>query len=126
MNLENKQKTASKTILVVEDSKFMSRRIMETLKNAGHNIIGNAKNGTEAVNMYREYRPDIVTMDVTMKGKDGISAAIDILDIDPGANIIFLTILNDPEIKQKMLNLGARGVVNKKNTQEILDLIRDI
>ena len=115
-----------KTILVVEDSKFMSRRIIETLKNAGHNIIANAKNGIEAVSLYKEFRPDIVTMDVTMKGKDGISAAIDILNIDPGANIIFLTILNDPKIKDKIMNLGARGVVNKKNTQEILDLIERI
>jgi len=126
MNSENIRSKDAKTILVVEDSKFMSRRIIETLKNAGHNIIANAKNGIEAVSLYKEFRPDIVTMDITMKGKDGISAAIDILNIDPGANIIFLTILNDPKIKDKIMNLGARGVVNKKNTQEILDLIERI
>ncbi len=126
MNLENSDKKGTKTILVVEDSKFMSRRIIETLASAGHNIVANAKNGNEAVNLYMEYRPDIVTMDVTMKGKDGISAATDILNIDPEANIIFLTILNDPKIKEQMMNLGARGVVNKKNTQEILNVIENI
>ncbi len=126
MNRENSDKKGTKTILVVEDSKFMSRRIIETLSSAGHNIVANAKNGNEAVSLYMEYRPDVVTMDVTMKGKDGISAATDILNIDPEANIIFLTILNDPKIKEQMMNLGARGVVNKKNTQEILNVIEDI
>lgn len=112
-----------KKVMVVEDSQFMRRRIVETLRKAGHFIIADAKNGTEAISLYQEHHPDVVTMDVTMKGKDGISAAKDILDLDPGAKIIFLTILNDPQIQKEMIAIGARGVVNKKNTQNILDLI---
>ncbi len=112
-----------KKILVVEDSQFMRKRIIETLEKAGHTVVANAKNGVDAVDLYKKYSPDVVTMDVTMKGKDGISAARDIFKIDPEARIIFLTILNDPGIHREMINLGAQGVVNKKNTAEILNLI---
>ncbi len=112
-----------KKVLVVEDSQFMRKRIIETLESAGHTVVANAKNGADAVALYKEVNPEVVTMDVTMKGKDGISAARDILKIDPDARIIFLTILNDPSIHREMMNIGARGVVNKKNTAEILKLI---
>ncbi len=113
----------SKRILVVEDSQFMRRRIVETLEKAGYAIVADVNNGTEAVSLYQQYKPDLVTMDVTMQGKDGLTAAAEILRYDPEAKIIFLTILNDPEIREKMLKIGAFGVVNKKNAQEVLDLI---
>ena len=55
-----------KTILIVDDSSIMRKMIKETLKSAGHDVIGEAKNGSDAVALYKRMKPDLVTMDITM------------------------------------------------------------
>jgi two-component system chemotaxis response regulator CheY len=69
-------------VLVVDDSGFMRKRIVEELKAQGHSVVGEAKGGNEAVELYRTLRPDLVTMDITMRDKDGITAQ-EILSEDP-------------------------------------------
>jgi two-component system chemotaxis response regulator CheY len=96
-------------VLVVDDSGFMRKRIVEELKAQGHSVVGEAKGGNEAVELYRTLRPDLVTMDITMRDKDGITAAKEILSEDPDANILFLTILNDEKYKAEAEKLGGPG-----------------
>ena len=64
-----------KSILIVDDSSIMRKMIKETLKTAGHDVIGEAKNGDDAVALYKTLKPDLVTMDITMRGMDGFEAA---------------------------------------------------
>ena len=115
-----------KKILVVDDSSFTRKRIIKTLAAGGHEIIGEAKNGIEAVQSYKEQKPDLVTMDVTMRDKDGITAAREILSFDPEANIIFVSILEDDRCKEDIEQMGAVGYVSKKNYRDILKLIEKI
>jgi two-component system chemotaxis response regulator CheY len=113
-------------VLVVDDSGFMRKRIIEELRGQGHSIVGEARSGSEAVEMYKTLRPDLVTMDITMRDIDGITAAKEILGEDPKANILFLTILQDEKYKVEAEKLGAKGFINKTDHQSIARFIQEM
>ncbi len=110
----------AKRVLVVDDSNLMRHCIVACLAGAGHSVVGKARDGGEAVALYRELLPDVVTMDVTMRGKDGIAAAREILDFDPGASIVFYTLLDEPGIAKHLKELPVRNVIRKGDEVELL------
>jgi two-component system chemotaxis response regulator CheY len=112
-----------KTILVVDDSSIMRKMIKQTLIGAGHTVVGEAKSGDDAVALYKDLKPELVTMDITMRGMDGIAAAKAILSLDPAARIIMLSNLDEDKFSQEATQVGAKGYINKHKTAEILDLI---
>ncbi|BBO72488.1 response regulator [Desulfosarcina alkanivorans] len=112
-----------KTILVVDDSSIMRKMIKQTLMGAGHTVVGEAKSGDDAVALYRRLKPELVTMDITMRGMDGIAAAKAILAHDPGARVIILSNLDEDRFSKEAAQIGAKGYINKHKTAEILDLI---
>lgn len=112
-----------KRILVVEDSTMMRRVIMKVLKEAGHEIVGEASSGTDAINMYQELKPDIVTMDITMRGMDGLTASKEIMAIDSEAKILILSNLDEDKYRDEVNSIGAIGLVNKHQTDQILELL---
>jgi two-component system chemotaxis response regulator CheY len=111
-------------VLVVDDSGFMRKRIVQDLTGHGHEVVGEAKSGAEAVEMYSALKPDVVTMDITMRDKDGITAAREILGNDPDARIIFLTILKDEKYKAEARELGAVGFFNKADPVSIVEALK--
>ncbi len=113
----------SKRILIADDSAFMRKRIKETLENNGHQVIGEAQDGDEAFVKYGELKPDIVTMDITMRGKDGLTATKEILQAYPEAKVILLTMLRDDEYRNLAQSIGAKGFVVKNEIEEVLNLI---
>ncbi len=112
-------------VLVVEDSGFMRKRICEEISSHGHSIVGEAKSGNEALQMYRSLKPDLVTMDITMRDKDGITAAKEILGEFPDAKILFLTILKDEKYREEAERLGAIGFLNKTDHSGITHVIEE-
>jgi two-component system, chemotaxis family, chemotaxis protein CheY len=116
-------KKMGKRILIVDDSSIMRKMITKTLKAGGHTIVGEAKNGKEAVALYKELKPDLVTMDITMREMDGFAAAKEILSDDPDAQIIFVSNLDEKKYGEDATQLGAMGYVSKNKTQKLLDLI---
>ncbi|MHC4455608.1 MAG: response regulator [Planctomycetota bacterium] len=115
----------SKRILIVDDSSMMRKMISKILAPGGHTIVGEAKNGTEAVELYKSLKPDLVTMDITMRGMDGFTAAKEILNMDDKAQIIFLSNLDEDKYGQDAQRLGAVGYVNKHKSRELLDIIEN-
>ena len=113
----------SKKVLIVDDSSIMRKMIRNTLENEKHQVVGEAKNGKDAVEMYKTLNPDLVTMDITMREMDGFAAAKEILGFDTNAKIIFLSNLDEDKYSEDVKRIGAIGYVNKHNTREILDLI---
>jgi two-component system, chemotaxis family, chemotaxis protein CheY len=113
-------------VLVVDDSGFMRKRIVEELRALGHSVVGEAKGGNEAVELYRTLRPDLVTMDITMRDKDGITAAKEILGEDPQAKIVFITILKDEKYKAEAEKLGAKAFLNKADTSQIAKALQEM
>jgi len=112
-----------KRILIVDDSSLMRKMIRKTLEPSGHEIVGEATNGQDAVEMYKTLKPDFVTMDVTMRGVDGFMAAKTILNYDDAARIIFLSNLNKEQYSKDAASIGAIGYVNKHKSRQILDLL---
>jgi two-component system, chemotaxis family, chemotaxis protein CheY len=113
-------------VLVVDDSGFMRKRIVEELKLHGHSVVGEAKSGEEGIQLYKSLQPDLVTMDITMRDKDGITAAKEILTHDPKAAILFLTILKDEKYRIEAEKIGAKGFLNKTDHMSIAQFINEM
>lgn len=77
-------------------------------------VVGTGANGNDAVSLYAEHAPDIALLDIQMPGRDGLSAAREILERDPAARVVFLTTFSDDEYIVSALKLGARGLDNKE------------
>lgn len=110
-------------ILIVDDSSIMRKMIRKTLESGAHSVVGEAKNGKDAVELYKQLNPDFVTMDITMRDMDGFAAAKEILKYDADAKIIFLSNLDEDKYSQDAKSIGAKGYVNKHNAKAIIDLI---
>ena len=101
------------SVLIVDDAKFMRTLVKDALVPSGHDIVGEAENGNEAVDLYKKLNPDLVTMDITMREKDGIEAAEEILKLDPQAKIIMVTALGQENLLTKAIKLGVKDFVVK-------------
>jgi len=115
---------SKKRILIVDDSSMMRKMITKVLSiRGGHTIVGEAKNGVEALELYKALKPDLITMDITMGEMDGLSAAREILNFDSDAHILFLSNLDKDKYGDDIESIGAVGFVNKHKSQDILDVI---
>jgi two-component system, chemotaxis family, chemotaxis protein CheY len=99
-------------IMIVDDSAFMQNRLVKALSVGGYKTI-TASDGYDAVRLYRENAPDVVLMDVTMPGSDGLDALAEICQMDSGARVIMLTALNQEIIVRQAMSIGARSFLTK-------------
>lgn len=114
-------------ILVVDDSIVMRKNIIGILTQAGHTIVGEAMNGGQAHLMYRTYLPDLVTMDITMPGLNGIEAVKLIIKDYPDAKIIMVSALNQRNMVLQALELGAKHYLIKPVTPDaVLTVIQKV
>ncbi len=102
-----------KKILIVDDATFIRTMVKDILVPKGYEIAGEATNGNEAMKKYEELKPDLVTMDITMKEKDGLEAARDILFKYPDARIIMVTALGQEKMLVDSIKLGVKDFVVK-------------
>jgi two-component system, chemotaxis family, chemotaxis protein CheY len=100
-------------VLVVDDAAFMRKMVSDALAGGGHEIVGEAGNGQEAVQRYAELRPDVMTLDITMPEKDGISALKEIIASDPGAKVVMCSALGQESKVLESIRLGAKDFVVK-------------
>lgn len=104
---------SGKTVLIVDDVYFMRNLLKKELKEAGYEVVGEAKNGREGIQYYFELRPDIVTMDIKMPDMSGIEVTKQILSKDPNAKILAISGNTDEKIKQEILDAGALDYLQK-------------
>jgi two-component system chemotaxis response regulator CheY len=100
-------------VLVVDDAAFMRKMVSDALSGGGHEIIGEAANGAEAVQRFQELRPDVMTLDITMPEKDGLAALKEIIAVDPGAKVIMCSALGQESKVLESIKLGAKDFVVK-------------
>ena len=100
-------------ILVVDDAAFMRKMVADALTRGGHEVVGEAGNGLEAVARYQELKPEVTTLDITMPEKDGISALREIIELDPSAKIIMCSALGQESKVLESIKLGAKDFVVK-------------
>jgi two-component system chemotaxis response regulator CheY len=100
-------------VLVVDDAAFMRKMVSDALSGGGHEIVGEAANGAEAVQRFQELRPDVMTLDITMPEKDGLTALREIIAVDPGAKVIMCSALGQESKVLESIKLGAKDFVVK-------------
>lgn len=106
------------TILVVDDSSFARKRLKQTFENAGHTVVGSAANGEQALSLYSQLQPEVVTLDYLMVGKDGMQVLKEIIDQDPNARVIVISGSGNHAIESEFLSAGAMVYVEKLNNQD--------
>jgi two-component system chemotaxis response regulator CheY len=114
------------TVLIVDDSAFM-RNLLQQLLDGEHRVVGEAENGVEAVELYRELDPDVVTMDVVMPIRDGIEATEAIKGEDPEARVVMCTSVGQEEKMRAAVEAGADGYITKPfQKPNVLEAIADV
>lgn len=107
-------------IVVVDDDKLVSlslKTILESTRKITVTAIGSS--GEEAITLYREYKPDVMLMDIRMEGMSGIEAGELLLKEYPAAKILYLTTFSDDEYIIKALHMGAKGYILKQDFEGI-------
>ena len=114
-------------ILIVDDASFMRGSLKFIVENAGHEVVGLAKNGREALELYKKLKPDLVTLDILMDEMDGFSALTAFRDLDHEAKVIMVTALGQDEKQAEARKLGASGYIRKPFTMtDISDEIEKV
>ncbi len=113
-----------KSVLIVDDSEVMREMIKDALTENGFAVIGEAKDGDEALVKYKELKPAIVTMDVVMPSKHGIDAIKTIMEHDSNAKIVVISGLHQKSLVMDALDAGARDYIIKPFESE--DLVATI
>ncbi|ROR27332.1 two-component system chemotaxis response regulator CheY [Mobilisporobacter senegalensis] len=109
-----------KKVLIVDDAQFMRLAIRNILEKNQFEVAGEAANGIEAIQKYKELKPDIVTMDLTMPEMTGIEALKAIMEYDRGAKVVVVSALGqEVQIKEAVIN-GARSFIVKPIKEEHL------
>ncbi len=100
-------------VLVVDDAVFMRKVVSDALVAGGHEVVGEGSNGVEAVERFRELRPELTTLDITMPEKTGLEALAEIIAIDPNAKVLMCSALGQESKVIEALKLGAKNFVVK-------------
>ena len=116
-----------KRVLVVDDAIFMRNTLKDVFVAAGFEIAGEAQHGIEAVDRYKQLKPDLVTMDIVMPYKSGIEATRDIVKADPGADIVMCSALGQENLVMEAIEAGAADFIIKPFKQdEVLAVVRKV
>jgi two-component system chemotaxis response regulator CheY len=111
-------------VLVVDDAAFMRKVVSDALNGGGHEVIGEASNGAEAVARYQELQPELMTLDITMPEMDGLTALKEIIAIDPSARIIMCSALGQESKVLEAIKAGAKDFVVKPfKADRVLDAV---
>ncbi|WP_128894231.1 response regulator [Longirhabdus pacifica] len=104
---------SKKKILIVDDAAFMRMMIKDILENNGYDVVGEANDGTQAVEKFKDLRPDLITLDITMPDMDGIAALKEIKSIDPEAKVIMCSAMGQQAMVVDAIQAGAKDFIVK-------------
>lgn len=117
-----------KKVLVVDDAKFTRNMLKNIINKTEYSeVIGEASNGNEAIDLYKKLKPDLVTLDLVMPEKGGIETTEDIIKIDKNAKIVIVSALGQEALVLEAAKKGAKDFIQKpfKSTQ-VLDVMERI
>ncbi|OEH91272.1 response regulator [Bacillus solimangrovi] len=100
-------------ILIVDDAAFMRMMIKDILTKNGFEVVGEAPDGAQAVEKYKEHMPDLVTMDITMPEMDGITSLKKIRKINPDAKVIMCSAMGQQAMVIDAIQAGAKDFIVK-------------
>jgi len=100
-------------ILIVDDSAFARNSLELIIESSGHEVVGRAANGAEAVSLFCSLQPELVTLDYLMTGETGDEVLEKLIRIDPGVRVIMISGMADPGIRDQALQAGAKYFLAK-------------
>ncbi len=100
-------------VLIVDDAAFMRMMIKDILSKNGYEVVGEANDGSQALEKFKDLRPDLVTMDITMPEMDGISALKEIKKIDGDAKVIMCSAMGQQAMVIDAIQAGAKDFIVK-------------
>lgn len=103
----------AKRILVVDDAAFMRMMIKDILTKNGFEVVAEAADGAQALEKYKEFTPDLVTMDITMPEMDGITSLKEIKKINPNAKVIMCSAMGQQAMVIDAIQAGAKDFIVK-------------
>jgi two-component system, chemotaxis family, chemotaxis protein CheY len=102
-----------KRIVIVDDSLFLIQQLTAFMEEVmGYTVVGRGSDGNQAVALYREHKPDLITLDITMPNKDGMEALEEILAEFPDANAMMISAIRGQEMT-KCIKMGAKAYMEK-------------
>ena len=114
-------------ILIVDDAAFMRMIIKDILTKNGYEVVGEAANGIQAVELYKAHNPDLVTMDITMPEMDGIEAVKQIKAVNPGAKVIMCSAMGQQSMVMDAIKAGASDFIVKPfQADRVLEAVKKI
>lgn len=114
-------------ILIVDDASFMRMVIKDILVRAGYEVTGEAKDGKEAVENYKNLKPALVLLDITMPEMDGIAALKEIMAFDPGAKVIMCSAMGQSSMVIESIQVGAKDYIVKPfQADRVLEAVRKV
>lgn len=117
----------SKRVLVVDDSVFMRDIIKDIFAAGGFSVVGEAGNGVEAVEKYKELKPDLVTMDLVMPYRNGIDATREILRTDAKALVVMCSALGQETMVMEAIEAGAVDfIVKPPRAEDVLAVVKKV
>lgn len=112
-------------ILVVDDAAFMRMMIRDILSKNGFEVVGEAQDGAQAIEKYKELKPDLTTMDITMPEKDGIAALKEIKQMDPNAKVIMCSAMGQQAMVIDAIQAGANDFIVKPfQAERVIEAIK--
>jgi two-component system chemotaxis response regulator CheY len=102
-----------KTLLIVDDSIVVRKSIVKFLEEYDLKVVGTASNGTVALEMFKKFHPDFVTLDITMPGLDGFHVLHEMVKLNQASQIIVITALADKATGLKAIRSGAKSFLTK-------------
>ena len=112
------------SILLVEDKPEIVRLIEDVLKMKDYNLVGTAFTGREAIEMFKEKKPDVVLMDILLPDTNGVDVTKEMLKIDPRVKIIAVTAVSKNGLREECLSAGCVSFITKPfKVKELIDAI---
>lgn len=114
-------------VLIADDSQFMRFVLKKILEKNGFEVVADVENGKKAVESYKEFKPDLVTMDVVMPGMDGIEATRNIVEFDKKANVVVVSALGQQPLVNEAMEAGAKDFIVKPfEESKVVEVIKKI
>ena len=105
-------------ILVTDDAAFMRMQLKNIFQSLGHEVVGEAENGQVAIDMYKDLKPELVTMDITMPEMNGVEAVKEIKKHDANATIVMCSAMGQQQMVLEAIQAGAKDFIVKPFDQE--------
>jgi len=116
-----------KTVLIIDDSDNMRMTIKELVELNGFSVIGEAGDGKTGIGLYKEFKPDIVTLDVIMREMDGIETLKQIIEFDAGAKVVMVSAMGQELYVKDAIKSGAKGFVVKPfGEQQLMETFKKV